>query len=110
MKYEHCDSLTLSLVPPAYQQLDILVFNHLPEELLNVLPKENSTDIHVVLRMNYYKSDYPLIFHLKPTLSKLFNLSNTLVYDTLPAKLHTFCNSCMFVAIYHLSYASMLTH
>ncbi len=55
-------------------------------------------DIHVPLRMNYNNFGDPLTFHLAPSSGPNFILSNTVVYDQIPAKLVTasavLCISC----------------
>ncbi len=45
------------------------------------------TDIQVPLRMNCNHFDEPLTFHIAPSSGQNFNLSNTLVYHQIPAKL-----------------------
>ncbi len=49
-----------------------------------------SQDIHAPLRMNSHDFNDSLTFHLLSPSGQIFFLSNTLVYDQIPAKLMTF--------------------
>ncbi len=70
-------------------------------QLLDCLQLHLAHSIMPPLRMNFNDFGGPLNFHLVPSSSQNFNLSNTLVYDEIPAKLMTLVNMVNIISTKH---------
>ncbi len=58
------------------------------------------SDVHVPLRMNCKNFGEPLTFHLAPSSGRHVNVSNTLIYDQIPAELQTFPSASAGFCVY----------